>query len=92
MNLDEDILQGLAAEIEGLSEAELRSELQQIQAADSKRKARQLEYNASPEALERRKAYYERTKEQRVEYRKKYNARKKLILQKAKEAGITADE
>lgn len=91
MNLDEDILQGIAEEIDGLSESELRNELQQIQTAEVKRKARQEEYNATPEAQARRKEYYERTADQRKEYRRKYNARKKLILQKAAEAGITAD-
>jgi hypothetical protein len=88
MDLDQEVLQSLAQEVEDLDVEDLREELKRQIAADAKRKARQQEYNKSPEAQERRKAYYEKTKEQRAAYRKRYNAKKKLMLQRAKELGI----
>lgn len=82
-DIGQEVLEDLANEVEELSEDDLRQELKKLVAADAKRKARQAEYNKSPEASARRKEYYEKTKDQRVAYRKKYNAKKKMLLAKA---------
>lgn len=90
MELEHDILTDIAAEVEGMSQEELREELRRAQATEVKRKERQKEYNASPEAQARRKAYYDDPdkKEARKAYQKKRAAKQKLILARAAELGI----
>jgi hypothetical protein len=86
--LDKEVIAALSEEVEDLSEDVLREELKKLMAQDAKRKVRQAEYNKSPEAQMKRKEYYEKTKDKRAEYRKKYNARKRLMLQRAKDLGL----
>lgn len=86
--LGQEILNDIAAEVEELDEESLREELKKLTMADNKRKARQQEYNKSPEAAARRKDYYAKTKEKRTAYRLKYNAKKKLMLEKCRQLGI----
>lgn len=90
--LGQDVLRDIASEVEDLSEESLKEELKKLVAADTKRKQRQQEYNKSPEAQARRKEYYEKTKDQRTAYRKKYNAKKKMMLAKASQVPGLMDE
>ncbi len=88
--LSPDIMEDIAGEVEELNVDVLREELKSMLVNDEKRKVKQQAYNATPEAQAKRKNYYDKTKDQRREYQKKRAARQKLILQRAKEAGLEA--
>lgn len=84
MSADVNIDQSIIDEVDGMSDEELRLEMMKIQEKNAKRKA----LYQSEEFKAKRKAYFEENKDKLLAYRKRYQAKQKAILAKAKALGI----